>query len=72
MKDIEKIKFSFGSQIKHLANEIFVHHSAYTRKILKRFYMNKTHSLNTQMQLCSLDVKKNIFRPQDDNEELLG
>ena len=24
------------------------------------------------MQVCSLDVKKNIFRPRDDNEELLG
>ena len=36
------------------------------------FYMDKTHSLNIPMKVRSLDVKKDIFRPWDDNEELLS
>ena len=39
---------------------------------LKRFYMDKTHPLNIPMQVHSLDVKKDIFRLQDDNDEFLG
>ena len=34
--------------------------------------MNKAHPLNTPMVVRSLDVKKDIFRPREDNEELLG
>ena len=48
-------------QIKHLTNGIFVHQSTYTGKILKRFYMDKTHPLNIPMQVRSLDVKKEYF-----------
>ena len=33
--------------------------------------MDKAHPLNILIQVRSLDVKKNIFRPWDDNEELL-
>ena len=42
------------------------------RHIQKRFYMDKPHPLNIQMVVRSLDVKKDIFRPREDNEELLG
>ena len=34
--------------------------------------MDKTHPLNIPMQLCLLDVNRDIFRPRDNNEELLG
>ena len=34
--------------------------------------MDKAHSLNIPMEVRSLDVKKDIFRPRDNNEELLG
>ena len=34
--------------------------------------MDKTHPLNIPMEVRSLDVKKDIFRPRDNNEELLG
>ena len=34
--------------------------------------MDKTHPLNIPMQVCTLDVKKDLFWPRDDNEELLG
>ena len=32
--------------------------------------MDKSHPLNIPMQVRSLDLKKDIFRPRDDNEEL--
>ena len=48
---------------------IFVHQLTYTEK---RFYMDKAHPLNILIQVRSLDVKKDIFRPRDDNEELIG
>ena len=34
--------------------------------------MNKTYSLNTPMVDWSLDVKKDHFRPQEEDEEILG
>ena len=34
--------------------------------------MDKAHSLNILMVVRSLDVKKYIFQPREDNEELLG
>ena len=34
--------------------------------------MDKAHPLNISMVVRSLDVKRDIFRPQEDNEELLG
>ena len=58
-------------QIEHLADEIFVHQSTYLEKVLKRF-MDKAHPLNIMMQVGALDVKKDIFRPWDDNKEHLG
>ena len=72
MKDLEKTKFCLDLQIEHLANETFVHQSTNTRNFLKIFYIDKAHPLNIQMQVRSLDVKKDIFRPRDDNEELLS
>ncbi|KAL0552298.1 hypothetical protein IC582_011406 [Cucumis melo] len=72
MKDLGKTKFCLGLQIKHFVDRIFIHQSTYTKKILKRFYMDKAHPLNIPMVVRSLDVKKDIFRPREDNEELLG
>ena len=34
--------------------------------------MNKTYPLNTPIVDWSLDVKKYDFRPQEDDEEILG
>jgi hypothetical protein len=62
MKDLEKIRFYFGLQIEHLVNKILIYQSTYTKKVLKRFYMDEAHSLSTQMIVQSLDVKMNLFR----------
>ena len=37
MKDLGRTKLCLGLQIEHLTNDIFVHQSAYTEKVLKRF-----------------------------------
>ena len=41
MKDLRKTKFYLRLQIKHFPTGILVHQSAYTKKILKCFYMMK-------------------------------
>nr|GEW34537.1 retrovirus-related Pol polyprotein from transposon TNT 1-94 [Tanacetum cinerariifolium] len=71
MKDLRKIKFCRGLQIEHLKYGIFVHQEAYIKKLLKRFYMDKSHSLGTLMVVRTLDVKKDPFRPRDVDEEIL-
>ena len=72
MKDLGKTKFCLGLQIEHLPNGILVHQSTYTEKVLKQFYMDKAHHLSTPVVGRSLDVKKDPFRPQEDDEETLG
>ena len=72
MKDLGKIKFCLRLQIEHFPTGILVHQSAYTKKILKRFYINEAHPLTSPMVVRSLDVKKDAFRPCEKVEELLG
>jgi Reverse transcriptase (RNA-dependent DNA polymerase) len=71
MKDLGITKLCLGLQIEHLHNGIFVHQSNYIQKMLKRFNMDKTHPLSTSMVVRSLDVKKDPYRPRD-NEKALG
>jgi hypothetical protein len=72
MKDLGKTKFCLGLQIEHLKNGIFVHQENYVARVLKRFYMDKSHPLSTPMIVRSLDVNKDPFRPRENDEELLG
>ena len=72
MKDLGKTKYCLGLQIEHLASGILVHQSAYTEKILKRFNMDKAYPLSTPMVVRSLDIKKDPFRPKQDDEAILG
>ncbi|KAM2349142.1 hypothetical protein ACFX1X_012683 [Malus domestica] len=72
MKDLGKTNYCLGLQIKHCANGILVYQSAYIEKILKRFGMDKAYPLSTPMVIRSLDIKKDPFRPKEDNEMVLG
>lgn len=72
MKDLGKTKFCLGLQLEHLNDGILMHQKAYTAKVLKRFYMDKSHPLSTPMVVRSLDVNKDPFRPRENDEELLG
>jgi hypothetical protein len=40
--------------------------------MLKRFNMDKTHPLSTPMVVRSLDVKKDPYRPRENNEKTLS
>ncbi|KAG7578737.1 Ribonuclease H-like superfamily [Arabidopsis thaliana x Arabidopsis arenosa] len=72
MKDLGKTKFCLGLQIEHFQEGIFVHQSNYTKRILKRFNMDKANPLSTPMVNRSLNVENDPFRPCEDNEEFLG
>ena len=72
MKDLGKTKFCLELQIEHFPTGIVVHQSAYTKKILKHFYMNEVHPLTSLMVVRLLDVKNDPFRPCEKGEELLG
>ena len=64
--------FCLDSQIEHFSSRVLVHQSAYTKKILKHFYIDKAHLLSSPMVVHSLDVKNDLFRNYEKNEELLG
>jgi len=72
VKDLGRTKFCLGVQIEHLNNGIFVHQEAYAGKVLKRFYMDKSHPLSTPTGIRSLDVEKDPFRLREEGEEILG
>jgi hypothetical protein len=72
MKDLGVTKLCLGLQIEHFHNGIFVHQSNYIQKMLKYFNMDKTHHLSTPMVIQSLNVKKDLYRPRENNEKALG
>ena len=76
MKDLGRNKFCLGLQIEYLKNGIFIYQQTYVRKVLERFYMDKSHPLCTPMVVRSLEEDKDPFRPQEmreeGNEEILG
>ena len=72
MKDLGKTKYCLGLQIEYCSNGVLIHQSTYTEKVLKRFYMDKSHPLSSPMVVRSLEVTKDLFRPKEENEELLG
>ena len=53
-------------------NGVLIHQSSYIEKVLKRFYMDKSHPVSSPMVVRSLEVTKDPFRPKEETEELLG
>ncbi|XP_050378384.1 secreted RxLR effector protein 161-like [Argentina anserina] len=72
MKDLGKTRFCLGLELEHRACGILIHQSAYVQKMLRRFNMDKVHPVSTPMIGRSLDVKKDPFRPLEEDEEVLG
>ena len=76
MKDLGRTKFCLGLQIEYLKNGMFIYQETYVRKVLERFYMDKSHPLCTPMVVRSLEEDKDPFRPrqmkEEGNEEILG
>ena len=67
MKDLGKTKYCLRLQIEHKSNGILIH-----QKVLKQFNIDKAHPLSSPMIVRSLDPKKDLFRPKEENEALLG
>ena len=72
MKDLRKTRYCLGLQIGYCLNGVLIHQSSYKEKVLKHFYMDKSHPLSSPMVVRSLEVTKDPFRPKEENEELLG
>ena len=47
MKGFGKTKFCLNLQIEHFPNGVLIHQSTYSKKVLKRFYMDKVHHLSS-------------------------
>ena len=65
MKDLGKTRYCLGLQIEYCSNDILVHQLTYIEKVLKRFYMDKLHPLNSPMVVHSLEVNKDTVRPKE-------
>ena len=72
VNDLGKTKFCLGLQIEHLHSGILVHQSVYVQKLLEKFNMDKAYPNKTPMVVRSLDKEKDIFRPREEGEEILG
>ena len=72
MKDLGKTRYCLGLQIEYCLNGVLIHQSSYTKKVMKRFYMDKSQPLSFHMVVRSLEVTKDPFRPKEENEVLLG
>ena len=72
MKDLGKTKFCLGLQLEHLPSGILIHQSAYIKKILQKFNMDKLYPSKTPMVVRSLNMDKDPFRHREEGEELLG
>ena len=72
MKDLGKPKHCSLLQLEHLHSYIMVHHVVYIQNILEKLIMDKSYPSITLMVIHSLDVEKDLFRPRDDGNEILG
>ena len=62
MKDLGKPKCRSLLQIEHLHSYIMVYHVVYIHNILEKFIVDKSYPF----------IEKGLFRPRDDENEILG
>ena len=67
MKDLGKTRYCLGLQIEYCLNDVLIHQSSYTEKVLKCFYMDKSHPLSSPMVVRSLELTKDPFWPKEEN-----
>ena len=72
MKDLGKPNYRSLLQIEHLHSYIMVYYVVYIHNILEKFIVDKSYPSITLMVVHSLDVEKDLFRPRDDGNEILG
>ena len=71
MKDLGKTRYCLGLEIEHCLDEILVHQSNYTQKVLRRFNEDNAKPSSTPIVIRTLDAKRDPFRPKEDEEEIL-
>jgi len=71
MKDLGQTKFCLGLQLEHFYSGIFIYQAAYVQKVLEKFNMDKSYPTKTLMVVRSIDIKKDPFRPREEEEEIL-
>ena len=71
MKDLGKTRFCLGFELEHRDCGILIHQSACVHKMLRGFNMDKVHPFNTPMINRTLDLRNDLFRLKDDDEEIL-
>ena len=71
MKDLGKTRYCLGLEIEHCLDEILVHQSNYTQKVLRHFNEDKAKPSSTPMVVRTLDAKRDLFLPKKDEEEIL-
>jgi hypothetical protein len=71
MKDLGQTKFCLGLQIEHFHFGIFIYQAAYVQNVLEKFNMDKSYPTKTPIVVRSIDIKKDPFRPREE-EEILG
>ena len=49
-----------------------VYYVVYIHNILEKFIVDKSYTSITLMVVHSLDIEKDLFRPRDDGNEILG
>ena len=72
VKYLGKIKLCLGLELEHKANGIIVHQSAYTKRVIKGFYMDKAYPLSTPTVVRSFEPHTDQFRSKEPDEEILG
>ncbi|KAM2657312.1 hypothetical protein EV1_012688 [Malus domestica] len=71
MKDLGKTRYCLGLEIEHRLDGILVHQLNYIQKVLRFFNEDKVKPSSTHMVVRSLDAKRDPFRPNEDDEEIL-
>ena len=72
VKDLGKTKLCLSLKLEHKENEIIVHQSAYTKRVLKCFCMDNAYPLSTLIVVLSLEPHKDLFHPKEPNEKIFG
>lgn len=71
MKDMGPTSYCLGLQLSKVPGSVLMHQSTYITKILFKFKMLDCKPIGMPMVVRSLDVDKDIFRPAEQDEEIL-
>lgn len=72
IKHLGKTRYCLNLLIDYKINEALIYQFIYVEKILKHFSMDNAHLLSTPIVVISLDPKKNLSHPKNDDGEILG